>query len=144
MPDAFELVRDPRGSVVHVRRRPDGARIGCIEAGLYEIVRRLVLADASEPPRGEAGLDFHNLSGRWPRCRRLPFRSERCMAMPTKPPSPRAFKRRREMPLENRNLEPGTTLVARYKKAERICEVVQTDDGVRFRLDDGTEHRSPS
>ena len=56
------------------------------------------------------------------------------------------------MPLENRNLEPGTTLVARYKKAERTCEVVQTDDatpgsaqsGIRFRLDDGTEHRSPS
>ena len=48
------------------------------------------------------------------------------------------------MPLENRNLEPGTTLVARYKKQERTCEVVQTDDGVRFRLDDGTEHRSPS
>ena len=48
------------------------------------------------------------------------------------------------MPLENRNLEPGTVLVARYKKQERICEVVQTDDGVRFRLDDGTEHRSPS
>jgi len=48
------------------------------------------------------------------------------------------------MPLENRNLEPGTTLVARYKKQERTCEVVQTDEGVRFRLDDGTEHRSPS
>ena len=48
------------------------------------------------------------------------------------------------MPLENRNLEPGTVLVARYKKQERSCEVVQTDDGVRFRLDDGTEHRSPS
>ncbi|MBI5288544.1 MAG: hypothetical protein HY873_06185 [Chloroflexi bacterium] len=48
------------------------------------------------------------------------------------------------MPLENRNLEPGTVLVARYKKQERTCEVVQTDDGVRFRLDDGTEHRSPS
>src|SRR3990172_6089844 len=56
------------------------------------------------------------------------------------------------MPLENRNLEPGTTLVARYKKQERTCEVVQTDDatpgsaqsGVRFRLDDGTEHKSPS
>ena len=56
------------------------------------------------------------------------------------------------MPLENRNLEPGTVLVARYKKAERTCEVVQTDDatpgsaqsGIRYRLDDGTEHRSPS
>ena len=48
------------------------------------------------------------------------------------------------MPLENRDLEPGTTLVARYKKAERTCEVVQTDEGIRYRLDDGTEHRSPS
>src|SRR3990172_1890639 len=66
------------------------------------------------------------------------------MRLPTQAPSPRAFQRRREMPLENRNLEPGTVLVARYKKQERICEVVQTDDGVRFRLDDGTEHRSPS
>src|SRR3990172_10797041 len=66
------------------------------------------------------------------------------MRLPTQAPSPRAFQRRRDMPLENRNLEPGTTLVARYKKAERTCEVVQTDEGVRFRLDDGTEHRSPS
>lgn len=48
------------------------------------------------------------------------------------------------MPLENRNMEPGTVLVARYKKQDRTCEVVQTDDGLRYRLDDGTEHRSPS
>ncbi len=48
------------------------------------------------------------------------------------------------MPLENRNLEPGTLLVARYKKQDRTCEVVQTDDGLRYRLDDGTEHKSPS
>jgi hypothetical protein len=48
------------------------------------------------------------------------------------------------MPLENRNPEPGTVLVARYKGKERTCEVVQTDDGLRYRLDDGTEHRSPS
>ena len=48
------------------------------------------------------------------------------------------------MPLENRNLEPGTVLVARYKKQGRTCEVVKTDDGVRYRLDDGTEHKSPS
>src|SRR3990172_10213743 len=66
------------------------------------------------------------------------------MRLPTQAPSPRAFQRRRDMPLENRNLEPGTTLVARYKKAERTCEVVQTDEGVRFRLDDGTKHRSRS
>ena len=48
------------------------------------------------------------------------------------------------MPIENRNLEPGTVLTARYKKEDRTCEVVQTDDGPRYRLDDGTEHKSPS
>jgi len=48
------------------------------------------------------------------------------------------------MPLENRNLEPGTVLVARYKGKDRTCEVVQTEDGLRYRLDDGTEHKSPS
>ena len=48
------------------------------------------------------------------------------------------------MPLENRNVEPGTVLVARYKGKDRTCEVVQTDDGLRYRLDDGSEHKSPS
>jgi hypothetical protein len=48
------------------------------------------------------------------------------------------------MPIENRTLEPGTVLTARYKKQDRTCEVVQTDDGLRYRLDDGTEHKSPS
>jgi len=48
------------------------------------------------------------------------------------------------MPLEDRNLEPGTVLVARYKKQARACEVVRTEDGLRYRLDDGTEHKSPS
>jgi hypothetical protein len=48
------------------------------------------------------------------------------------------------MPIENRELAVGTRLVARYRKAERTCEVVQTDDGLRYRLDDGTEHKSPS
>ncbi len=48
------------------------------------------------------------------------------------------------MPIEDRNLEPGTVLVARYKGKDRTCEVVNTDDGLRFRLDDGTEHKSPS
>jgi hypothetical protein len=27
---------------------------------------------------------------------------------------------------------------------QRTCEVVKTEEGLRFRLDDGTEHRSPS
>jgi hypothetical protein len=48
------------------------------------------------------------------------------------------------MPIEDRNLEPGTRLVARYKKQDRTCEVVETTDGLRYRLDDGTEHKSPS
>ena len=48
------------------------------------------------------------------------------------------------MPIENRNLEPGTRLVARYKKEDRTCEVVETPDGLRYRLDNGTEHKSPS
>ena len=48
------------------------------------------------------------------------------------------------MPIENRELAVGTRLVARYKKQDRTCEVVETADGPRYRLDDATEHRSPS
>ena len=48
------------------------------------------------------------------------------------------------MPLENRDLTAGTRLAGHYKGKRRTCEVVSTDDGLRFRLDDGTEHRSPS
>jgi len=48
------------------------------------------------------------------------------------------------MPIEDRNLQAGTRLVARYKKQDRSCDVVETSDGQRYRLDDGTEHRSPS
>ena len=48
------------------------------------------------------------------------------------------------MPIENRNLEAGTVLTARYKKEDRTCEVVETAEGLRYRLDDGTEHKSPS
>jgi hypothetical protein len=39
------IVRDARGSLVHVRRRDDGECVGCIELGLYEIVRQLILAE---------------------------------------------------------------------------------------------------
>ena len=45
MPEAFVIVRDARGSLVHVRRRDDGECVGCIEVGLYEIVRWLILAE---------------------------------------------------------------------------------------------------
>src|SRR5713226_5141333 len=66
------------------------------------------------------------------------------MALPTRRPRERAFQRSDVMPMENRNLEPGTVLTARYKKQDRRCEVVETPDGLRYRLDDGTEHKSPS
>ena len=46
MPGPFVIVRDARGSLVHIRWRDDGTCVGCIEVGLYEIVRALV-ADRS-------------------------------------------------------------------------------------------------
>ena len=49
------------------------------------------------------------------------------------------------MPLENRNLEPGTKLVARYKKQDHRCEVVAGEKGkILYRLADGREFTSPS
>jgi hypothetical protein len=59
-------------------------------------------------------------------------------------PNRRASERITGMAIENRELATGTRLVARYKKQDRTCEVVETAEGVRYRLDDGTEHRSPS
>jgi hypothetical protein len=54
MPGIFVIVRDARGSLVHVRRRDDGECIGCIEAGLFEVVRALVLEErAAAAPDGE-------------------------------------------------------------------------------------------
>ena len=49
------------------------------------------------------------------------------------------------MALSNRNLEPGTVLASRYKKAEYRCEVVAGEDGKTvYRLQDGREFSSPS
>ena len=48
------------------------------------------------------------------------------------------------MSIENRDLAVGTKLVGRHKKAEHTCEVVQTEEGVRYRLADGSLHKSPS
>src|SRR4051812_15343305 len=59
-------------------------------------------------------------------------------------PNWRAQQRSNRMPIENRDVAVGTVLVARYKKQDRRCEVVETPDGLRYRLDDGTEHSSPS
>jgi hypothetical protein len=49
------IVRDARGSLVHVRRVRDGTCIGCIEVGLFEIVRALVLAEVI--PTGQRAPD---------------------------------------------------------------------------------------
>ena len=41
-------------------------------------------------------------------------------------------------------MEAGTRLAARYKGEQRTCEVVQTDDGLRYKTDDGELFQSPS
>jgi hypothetical protein len=49
------------------------------------------------------------------------------------------------MPIENRELTAGTRLVARYKKREYTATVVEGEGGgLRYRLDDGREFKSPS
>jgi hypothetical protein len=48
------------------------------------------------------------------------------------------------MSIKDRDLKPGTTLVARYKGQEHSAEVVKTEDGIRYRLGDGREFKSPS
>ena len=48
------------------------------------------------------------------------------------------------MSIEDRNLKPGTVLVARYKKQDHRCEVVKGEEGtVAFRVK-GKEYGSPS
>lgn len=48
------------------------------------------------------------------------------------------------MAIENRNLEPGTRLVATYRKQRYVCSVVQQGDAIAYVLEDGSTHRSPS
>ncbi len=49
------------------------------------------------------------------------------------------------MPIENRNLEPGTKLVATSKKDTYRAEVIAGEEGkVLYRLEDGQEFKSPS
>jgi hypothetical protein len=48
------------------------------------------------------------------------------------------------MSIEDRNLKPGTSLVASYKKQDVTCEVVETKDGIIYRLGDGQEFKSLS
>ena len=49
------------------------------------------------------------------------------------------------MPIENRDLKPGTRLVARYKKGEYTATVVEGEGGgLRYRLLDGRDFKSLS
>ncbi len=48
------------------------------------------------------------------------------------------------MAVKDRNLEAGTRLVARYKKREYKAIVVETEEGIRYRLEDGREFKSLS
>ncbi len=49
------------------------------------------------------------------------------------------------MAIENRNLEPGTKLIAKYKKEEYRAEVIAGEEGkVKYRLANGREFKSPS
>lgn len=48
------------------------------------------------------------------------------------------------MPIENRNLQPGIKLTARYKKENYHCEVIEKDGKTLFKLQDGREFKSPS
>ncbi|MDO8615028.1 MAG: hypothetical protein Q7T33_04760 [Dehalococcoidia bacterium] len=48
------------------------------------------------------------------------------------------------MSIENRDLKPGTKLVARYKDQDYSAEVVEIEEGIRYRLEDGREFKSPS
>ncbi len=48
------------------------------------------------------------------------------------------------MAVKDRTLDVGTRLVARYKKREHAATVVETDEGIRYRLEDGREFKSLS
>ncbi len=45
VPPDFALERDARGAVVHVRNRLSGECLGCIEVGLFEVIRALILEE---------------------------------------------------------------------------------------------------
>jgi hypothetical protein len=51
------LARDARAALVHVRSRQTGECLGCIEVGLFEILRDLILAEASAEQRQEAQIE---------------------------------------------------------------------------------------
>ena len=48
------------------------------------------------------------------------------------------------MAIENRNLEPGTRLVANYKKQPYLCTVEKEGETLAYVLEDASKHKSPS
>ena len=49
------------------------------------------------------------------------------------------------MSIADRNLKPGTVLVARYKKKDYRCTVFETEDGKTvYKVHGGEDHSSPS
>ncbi len=48
------------------------------------------------------------------------------------------------MTIENRNLEAGTILAARYKGKQYECTVLESEGMKAYSLEDGSIHRSPS
>src|SRR5688572_9735875 len=48
------------------------------------------------------------------------------------------------MAIENRNLAVGTKLMGKYKKVTYRAEVIQTEEGLRYRLEDGRDFKSLS
>ena len=48
MPEIAFVVADGRGALVHVRRKDNGECVGCIEKGLFETVRLLILSEFAE------------------------------------------------------------------------------------------------
>ena len=49
------------------------------------------------------------------------------------------------MPIENRDLKPGTKLIATYKKEEYRTEVIAGEEGkIKYKLADGKEFKSLS
>ncbi len=53
----FALERDARGAVVHVRNQRSGECLGCIEVGLFEVLRALIIASL-EPDEESLTMDL--------------------------------------------------------------------------------------
>jgi hypothetical protein len=43
--ESLLLVRDVRGSLVHVRHQKTGECFGCVEVGLFELLKSLILSE---------------------------------------------------------------------------------------------------